>query len=412
MASSSHHSGGHRRHHRSKWSKLKHYLKKPNVVASIAAIVLCIVIVVVVILSGSRTPSASGDTASAADGTGISGGIILQPPDDPVSLVSDAVAVCRKGSNVNSDVNLDLQPYERDQHRLDQGAPVTIGFGLSDGVDAVGSPIVAVSKNADFSDKTEYRLGQYERSCDIYNLEPGTHYYYAVTCMLQDGSELCETGEFTTAQSTRLLKIDGAENIRDIGGLITYDGSTVKYGMLYRGSELDGAGDSRYDVSSEGIGEFLSLTGVKTDMDLRNPADLTFKKDILGDGVAHRYYSATSYGAIFDDKATVRKIFADLADPSSYPVYMHCTYGRDRTGTVCYLLEALLGVTEEYRSYDYKLSALIPYNYDYGMIGVVDEGLRLLYEGGSSQQRAEQFLLSCGVKQTELDSIRAILLEG
>ena len=39
----------------------------------------------------------------------------------------------------------------------------------------------------------------------------------------------------------------------------------------------------------------------------------------------------------------------DIHEPldASYPIYMHCTYGMDRTGTMCYLLGALLGMSEE-----------------------------------------------------------------
>jgi len=50
---------------------------------------------------------------------------------------------------------------------------------------------------------------------------------------------------------------------------------------------------------------------------------------------------------------------------SGNPVYFHCTYGADRTGTVAYLLEALLGVPYENRAEDFELSTfwgMVPRN--------------------------------------------------
>ncbi len=45
-----------------------------------------------------------------------------------------------------------------------------------------------------------------------------------------------------------------------------------------------------------------------------------------------------------------------MADRENYPIYLHCTYGNDRTGTICYLLEALLGVRDEDLLKEYRLS--------------------------------------------------------
>ena len=39
-------------------------------------------------------------------------------------------------------------------------------------------------------------------------------------------------------------------------------------------------------------------------------------------------------------------------------IYFHCTHGADRTGTIAYLIEALLGVDESDRITDYELTTL------------------------------------------------------
>ena len=52
-------------------------------------------------------------------------------------------------------------------------------------------------------------------------------------------------------------------------------------------------------------------------------------------------------------------------------IYFHCTIGTDRTGTMAYFLEGLLGVSEEDRLRDYDLS------YYFGL--VVNLGARTRY---------------------------------
>ena len=52
----------------------------------------------------------------------------------------------------------------------------------------------------------------------------------------------------------------------------------------------------------------------------------------------------------------IRAIFALLADTNNYPVLIHCTQGKDRTGLVVTLLLLLLGVPVGAISLDYMAS--------------------------------------------------------
>ena len=63
------------------------------------------------------------------------------------------------------------------------------------------------------------------------------------------------------------------------------------------------------------------------------------------------------YSAILKNKTQLRGIFSDLANPNNYPIYLLCTYGRDRTRSVCYLLEALLGLSNSDLRKEYDISA-------------------------------------------------------
>jgi protein-tyrosine phosphatase len=55
-------------------------------------------------------------------------------------------------------------------------------------------------------------------------------------------------------------------------------------------------------------------------------------------------------------KREVKQVFDVLADEQSWPVLVHCTQGKDRTGLIVMLLHFLLGVDEAAIDEDYRLS--------------------------------------------------------
>jgi hypothetical protein len=86
-------------------------------------------------------------------------------------------------------------------------------------------------------------------------------------------------------------------------------------------------------------------------------------------------------------------------------MYMHCTYGRDRTGTVCYLLEALLGVSKGDCRKDYGLS-----NMNLQLIMNLENALATYGPELSLKEQVELYLYSCGINQDDINSIRKIFL--
>jgi protein-tyrosine phosphatase len=212
------------------------------------------------------------------------------------------------------------------------------------------------------------------------------------------------TGHFKTADTPRILSIDGLSNVRDIGNWRTDSGKRIKQGLLIRGTEMDGAVESDYHLTNKGLVDMLEVFGIKTDLDLRSQSNLT--QSALGSRVEHRYYDMAMYDGIFTDagKEKVRMVCSDLATPDNYPIYLHCTYGCDRTGTICYLLEAMLGVSRGDCLRDYGLS-----NLPITSIMAVEQGLNN-YPGETLKARAEAYLLDCGVSEYQIASIRNIFL--
>ena len=306
--------------------------------------------------------------------------------------------------------------------RTDKGAPVTVeySFGRLDGR-AVVEEKLELSSEPDFSsiEQTLYFASR-RPQVEIYNLKTGATYYYRVVVELDNGETHIKTASFETKKSLRFISLDGACNVRDIGGWTTEDGKTIKQGLLYRGSEIDGGkntGHVDFCLTDKGI-EQLRALGIKTDFDLRSESTKVGEYSVLGQDVTRTFYNAPQYQSFFasNNKETVRKIFSDLAKPEAYPVYLHCTHGVDRAGSTALLIESLLGVSKVDLIRDYELSAFY-YNYAQVNRNIQTGGnvLTMLerleeFEGATLAEKTENFLLSVGVTSEEISSIRTIFL--
>lgn len=272
------------------------------------------------------------------------------------------------------------------------------------------SGTLRLSEDSALTDAQEYNLDQEKTSVIIDNLKTGTTYYYQVEV---SGKQY--DGTFDTAASNRFISIPGVENLRDIGGYKTLDGKTVKQGLLIRGCELDGIKNEDYFVADQDITAVQQTFGFVYDLDLRSPE--IFEGDYqsrLGAEVGHQFYDAPTYAQIFRSEYldSMRKIFADLADPEKYPMYLHCTWGRDRTGTVVLLLQGLLNVSKEDLLQEYRLTGYVtPSVATNNKMDVVFMQLES-YEGDTLQEKIVNYLTTTvGVTQEEIASIESIFLE-
>lgn len=421
---SSHHSHGHssshRRRHSRKSKEIKRFFKKnkyqiSNAVIAILFIAILIILGFVIDKRGffNNAPS-SADTADRFRETESSLQIEIPLFADDAVLVSTGVE-----KYINSvDIAL-ARDYYKDYSALgrqDSGKPVTLWYEIN-GMPAdysLRSTELLISEKDDFSSPIVYSVESDETSVDVYNLKTGKKYFYRFELTFTNGSKTGVNGSFDTDPTPRMLNVDGVGNIRDIGGWTTVDGKRIRQGMLFRGTELDGLVEPKYTATADGINTLLTVLGVRTEMDLRHESDNPNKINVLGAGVKHNYYGIPMYSEVFTDngKAIIRRVFSDLADKNNYPVYMHCTHGMDRTGTVCYLLEAILGMNEDDLMREYQLSVF--YHGTLWSINEMNEFIGRLkaYEGTTIQQKAENFLISTGVTANEIASIREIFLEG
>lgn len=422
--SGSHHGSHHHTHHHSsnkrrKSTKIKKFIKRNKYKianAVIAVLFVGVLIVLGVLLDGNKNLGDNNSPDKSSGNNIIEDAIQIEAPlfDEEVMIVGPAVKAYADADSSVQAVSIYNDYIALGQ--LDTGLPVTLYYnvkGMPAGCSVTGSEIL-VSEYKDFSSSENYSLTADETSVDVYHLKTNTKYYYRIDISLSNGTQTSVSGSFKTADTPRILSVDGVRNMRDIGGYKTLNGKTVRQGMLYRSTELDGKVEPKYTITAEGRNDMLSVLGIRTDMDLRLATDNPDGTDALGAGVKHNYYGAPMYGEAFTEegKASIRKIFAALADKNNYPVLMHCTHGMDRTGTVCYLLEAVLGMSEEDMMKEYQFSSLC-----HGKLWGLNEmnefiGRLKSYDGDTIQKKAENYLLSTGVTEAEITAIREIYLEG
>lgn len=275
--------------------------------------------------------------------------------------------------------------------------------------------LVYVSTNEDMSDAMSFVTNK--TSVQVENLFVGYNYYWQVDAICGSNMLRSEVFTFTTADSPRTVTIEGVSNTRDIGGLPTADGNRIAQGMIYRGGKLN-------DITEKGKQQFLHVLGIKTDYDLRTIGEGgAGVKSPVSDSLKYfnfdgRYYVGP-YGKGFDTEEG-KAIMADevrvFADPSNYPVYIHCSLGRDRTGTIVFIIQALCGVERTDLLMDYEMSM-------FSVSGTLDGGnpfdaikatytyINDNYEGDSFAEKTENYLLSIGITAEEIATIRSIMIE-
>lgn len=276
---------------------------------------------------------------------------------------------------------------------------------------------VVVSLNPQLT-KVLYKAEVSQPSYKMNDLYTGLDYYWQVTVNETGGAkEKSPIFHFKTADTPRTVDIKGISNTRDIGGYKTQYGE-FKQGFVYRGARVD-------EVTSEGLDVFKNKFGIRTDIDLRtpnsevgknNPLNLPYyvgPVDLKMYGLLDPVLSPSEYPDACRRLGIAVKPFAN---EDNYPIYFHCSVGRDRTGTLASVIEALMGETAEQIIHNYFISVFsVTGHYELKDIkNGYDNCLSLItllshHEGNNLAEQAESLLLNCGITRDEIQKIRKIL---
>lgn len=168
-----------------------------------------------------------------------------------------------------------------------------------------------------------------------------------------------------------VMELDGAYNVRELGGLITSDGGRTCHRMLYRGDSLDAISARDEDLLFNRL-HIGAVIDVRTQQEIaeaswRSSAVRYYNIPLISDkyigtqpltkispdGLARAYLGDLRRGI-----SSVRMTFEVLAAHLSagIPCIVHCAAGRDRTGAIIAVLLAALGVRDEDIALDYVRS--------------------------------------------------------
>jgi protein tyrosine/serine phosphatase len=166
----------------------------------------------------------------------------------------------------------------------------------------------------------------------------------------------------------RELTLEGSVNFRDLGGMATATGGTVKDRHVFRSDALHGLTTADLDLLADyGISLLVDLRDIR-EIERSGPSPL------LERGTRHLHTPLMAsaapteapdpslgmevlYGQMLE-RAQPRfgEIFQALAEESNLPAVIHCAAGKDRTGVTVALLLRLLEVPDETIVLDYAIS--------------------------------------------------------
>ena len=170
--------------------------------------------------------------------------------------------------------------------------------------------------------------------------------------------------------SDRHVPFEGCFNFRDIGGYRGLEGRQVRWGRYFRAGQQD-------QMTPADLTKAQAL-GLRTQIDLRQPGEV----EQYGPGPLGTIGIRREWLPVLPDKGSERlnqrhgpgisgeryvgylefhpelwlRGLELIADPSSYPLLVHCRVGKDRTGVLTALTLSILGVDRDTIEADYMLT--------------------------------------------------------
>ena len=206
------------------------------------------------------------------------------------------------------------------------------------------------------------------------------------------------------------MEVGGVFNFRDLGGKRGLGGRPVRSRLLYRSARFD-------EVTDEGRRQLARDLHIRTDLDLRSAKETRHLNghSPLGTNVTWRLVSLRAYADVDSEsgRKAMRSALQEIFATKNWPLAFHCKTGKDRTGTLAFVLLALLGVDEEVICLDWERTAFYvpelsrmdhPTRYD-RMLGYF-----MSLPGTNLTAKVEGYVRSLGFSDANINAFREALL--
>lgn len=160
----------------------------------------------------------------------------------------------------------------------------------------------------------------------------------------------------------------------------------------------------------------LKELGIKSDLDLRSDRECYgMTGSPLGKDVNWFHISSAAYGGMQSDwgKEAFKRDFRIFLDPKNYPIDFHCIAGQDRTGALAFILNGLLGVSEEELYKDWEATGFWNPDPHFNHKNRFDHLVAVFakYPGKNINEKIENYVLSCGFTKEDIAKFRSMMLE-
>ncbi|MBB6730758.1 tyrosine-protein phosphatase [Cohnella zeiphila] len=235
----------------------------------------------------------------------------------------------------------------------------------------------------------------------------------------------------------RRIRMEGASNVRDLGGYPTSFGRHVRRGVFFRA-------DSLHRLTERDQEELVGR-GVRSVIDLRHARELQESENVFASSGRLAYHNVSLFnpadtattdlgrlGDLYVDMLENRRqpllrVFELLSADPREAVLFHCAAGKDRTGVIAALLLELAGVAHEVIVADYAMTAacLTPLMeelrrtrpesvsaelYERFLGAEPEEMEKMLAHLAGRYDGAEEYLMSIGLAPEQVEGLKKKLL--
>lgn len=225
------------------------------------------------------------------------------------------------------------------------------------------------------------------------------------------------------------LPLEGAKNVRDLGGYPTKDGKITRFKIFVRSNRLKllTQKDQQF-LKDYGITDIIDLRGKlaiqnifvsddNVDKNYFNHYHIPLNNKNVEDHIEETVYKddfdfGESYYLFLESVEKIKKIFSILENAKG-GVLFHCTAGKDRTGVVAALILGLCGVEDSDIIANYEITNT--YIEQDGSMDNYEERMKLsrpefmktfLNLVKSNYGSMEEYLIKIGITRETIDNIK------